>query len=46
MKLTDMMFQLFMTNMPKKKKIIGTFLGMLPGIIFSGGTTEVSAKPP
>jgi len=39
-----MMLQLFMTNMPKK--IIGTFLGMLPGIIFSGGTTEVSAKPP
>jgi len=28
------------------KKIFGTFLGMLPGIIFSGGTTEVSAKPP
>ena len=28
------------------KKIIGSFLEMLPGIIFSGGTTEVYAKPP
>jgi len=28
------------------KKIIGPLLEMLPGIIFSGGTTEVYAKPP
>ena len=27
------------------KKIIGSFLEMLPGIIFCGGTTEVYAKP-
>ena len=27
------------------KKIIGSFLEMLPGITFSGGTTEVYAKP-
>jgi len=27
------------------KKMIGSFLEMLPDIIFSGGTTEVSAKP-
>jgi len=27
------------------KKIIGSFLEMLPGIICSGGTTEVFAKP-
>ena len=27
------------------KKIIGSFLEMLPGIIFSGGTTEVYARP-
>jgi len=26
------------------KKIIGSFLKMLPGIIFSGGTNEVYAK--
>ena len=28
------------------KEIIGAFLEMLPGIIFSGGTVEVYAKPP
>jgi hypothetical protein len=28
------------------KKITGSFLQMLPGIIISGGTTEVYAKPP
>jgi len=28
------------------KKITGSFLEMLPGIIFSGGTIEVYAKPP
>jgi len=28
------------------KKIIGSFLEMLPGIIISGGTTEVYPKPP
>ena len=28
------------------KEIIGAFLEMLPGIIFSGGTIEVYAKPP
>jgi hypothetical protein len=28
------------------KEIIGSFLEMLPGIIFSDGTTEVYAKPP
>ena len=28
------------------KKIIGSFLEMLPGIIFSGGKSEVYAKPP
>ena len=28
------------------KKIIGSFLEMLPDIIFSGGATEVYAKPP
>ena len=27
------------------KKIIGSFLQMLPGIIFSGGTTGVYARP-
>jgi len=27
------------------KEIIGSFLEMLPGIIFSGGTTEVYTKP-
>jgi len=28
------------------KIIIGSLLEMLPGIIFSGGATEVYAKPP
>ena len=28
------------------KETFATFLGILPGIIFSGGTTEVSAEPP
>ena len=28
------------------KKIIGSFLEMLPGIIFNGGINEVYAKPP
>ena len=41
--LRDIVLQLFITNMPKK--IIGSFLEMLPGIIFSGGTTEVYIKP-
>jgi len=43
-KLKDILLQLFITNMPKK--IIGSLLEMLSGIIFSGGTTEVYAKPP
>jgi len=32
-------------NYKYAKEIIGSFLEMLPGIIFSGGTTEVYAKP-
>jgi len=28
------------------KKIIGSFLEMLPDIVISGGTIEVHAKPP
>jgi len=43
-KLRDILIQLFITNTPKK--IIGSFLEMLTGIIFSGGTTEGYAKPP
>jgi len=40
-KLWDTLLQLFIINMPKK---IRSFLEMLPGIIFSGETTEVYAK--
>ena len=43
-KLRDILLQLFIRNLTKKN--IGTFLEMLPGIIFSGGTTGVYAKPP
>jgi len=28
------------------KKFLGSFLETLPGIIFSGGTNEIYAKPP
>jgi len=38
------MLQLFIVSMPKK--VIVSFLEMLPGIIIGGGTTEVYAKPP